>query len=317
MTHGMIKSLFACAALSLTCSLAVAQPAPPPPSSAERPEGERPARERGGLDREELTAERLKSLLERRLERIESQGARMRRALELLEGGASLDDLRDEYRDLLFDRDTRPGGADDEGKDAPLNAGGDDAGIDPRGARERGRDRVTDEDRAKFLAFLAEEFPEIHERVMEVAPDAADGGPVDIDPRFERRIMPLVEMMRLKERDPEMFTLRKDLWNADRQAWDLARKVRDASEADRAAAAEELHAVLGTQFDLQLRVHQLELDRLEARLANARREAAEQATHRDDLINERLMDILSRTDGPPDSDRRGPRRERDDRRPAP
>ena len=35
------------------------------------------------------------------------------------------------------------------------------------------------------------------------------------------------------------------------------------------------------------------------------------------LPAERLMDILSRTDGPPDSDRRGPRRERDDRRPAP
>ncbi|MCA9281383.1 MAG: hypothetical protein KDA30_05045, partial [Phycisphaerales bacterium] len=293
------------------------------PPSNERPRrvegqgGDRATRDRWNADRDELTAERLHSLLERRLERMSAQEERMRRVIELLDEGASIDDLRDEYRDLLFDRDTRPGGADDEGKDAPLNAGGDDAGIDPRGARERGRDRVTDEDRAKFLAFLAEEFPEIHERVMEVAPDAADGGPVDIDPRFERRIMPLVEMMRLKERDPEMFTLRKDLWNADRQAWDLARKVRDASEADRAAAAEELHAVLGTQFDLQLRVHQLELDRLESRLAGARREAAEQATHRDDLINERLMDILSRTDGPPDSDRRGPRRERDDRRPAP
>jgi len=328
MKRSMTKLMITSAAVLMTGSLAFGQSTSPnnnPPSN-ERPRrvegqgGDRATRDRWNADRDELTAERLHSLLERRLERMSAQEERMRRVIELLDEGASIDDLRDEYRDLLFERDGRanpPDALDHTGFGEQQMPGGEPGAPegDGRSFRNRVRDRITDEDRAKFMAFLGEEFPEIHERVLEVAPDAANGGAADIDPRLMRRILPLVEMMRLKERDPEMYAIRKELWTTDRQAWELARRVRDASDGDRPAAAEELHEVLGKQFDLQLRAHQLELDRLEARIVNARREAADQASHRDDLIKERLMDILSRQDAPDEGDRRGPRRE--DRRPAP
>lgn len=316
MTRHDQPTILAAAALLVSFgSACFAQPAEPPSRRPPARSAEAPPPGVESLDREELSAERLRSILERRLERAREQERRTEKAIELLDSGTSIDELRAEYRDLFFERDGRRE-ADDEprrGIDAAAPEGDEDAARD---WRERRRERWSPEDHAKMLAFLAEEFPELHERVREVIPGGPEG-PEEIDPRVERRMAPLVEMMRLKERDPEMFALRKELWSTDRAAWEAARKVREASEETRAQAAEELHAVLGRQFDLQLRQHQLELDRLEARLRNARRDAAQQATNRDNLINERLLEVLARQDERDDRgrDRRGPREE--SRQPAP
>lgn len=310
MTRTLRLNTLPAAVLALTIgSISFAQPPAPSSSSPRSPRVE-------SLDREEMNTERLRSILERRLEYARAQQQRAEKALEMLDNGASIDELRAAYRDLFFERPMR------RESDTPPSRETEAGDLPPRDARDRyepRRDRLSPEDRAQLLAFLAEEFPDLHTRVREFIPAGPDGGPSEIDARMERRMAPLLDMMRLKERDPEMFALHKELWAADRAAWEAARKVRDASDADRAQAAEDLHTVLGRQFDLQLRQHQLELERLEARLENARRDAARQAASRDNLINERLLEILSRRVARPedsqDRDGRGP--QHDKRLPAP
>lgn len=244
--------------------------------------------------------DRLRGILERRLERSREQAERLEKAISMLDEGATSEDLREEFRDLFFDRDGRPD-RDGEPGEKPRDFDPDHA--DDEDSRDRGPRRFSPEDRERFLEFLRVEFPDLHQRVTEVIPGGPEG-PAEIDERVERRLRPLIELMRLKEADPEMFSLRRELWAADRRAWEAARGVREAAGADREKAVADLRDVLEAQFDLQLKVHRLELERLEARLAKARQEAADQASLRDELVNERLMEVISRAESPPRERRR-------------
>ena len=62
----------------------------------------------------------------------------MRRVIELLDEGASIDDLRDEYRDLLFERDGRanpPDAPDHTGFGEQQMPGGDSRGWSNKAQR--------------------------------------------------------------------------------------------------------------------------------------------------------------------------------------
>ncbi len=285
-THGVIAVL---AAFSLGLPAVAQRQSPPPPAEpAERAPDVQ-------ADRMPPDAARLRAFIERRLERAKSQTAMLEQVLARLDEGADLDDLREDFRELWTDRDMR----DDDGDRSVGRPGpGPGDGGGPPSGRE-GRPGASIE-REPFLEFLRVEFPMVHERVVESLKAMPADDPAANDPGEWPRVRPFIELMRLREHDPQMFGLRKSLWSEEWRSRELARQIAASPEGEREPLVAELRVTLEKQFDLQLALHRLDLERLEARLQNARREADEREAARRDTVNARLVEVLTE----PDSRRR-------------
>lgn len=295
-TQGVIVVLGACS-FGVPVMAQRQEPPPPTESSAGPMDGQ--------VDRMPSDSARLRAFIERRLERAKSQAAMLERALARLDEGADLDDLREEFRDLWTDREIR----ENDGGDRP--DGRDGQGPGDRGGLPSGREGRpgASTEREPFLEFLRVEFPLVHERVIESLKDMPADDPAANDPAQWPRVRPFIELMRLREHDPQMFGLRKSLWSEEWRSRDLARQIASSPEGEREPLVAELRGTLEKQFDLQLALHRLDLERLEARLQNAKREADEREAARRETVNARLVEVLS------DPDPR--RRDRDRGRPRP
>ncbi len=275
----------------------------------------------------------LRERIEQRREQLRRSQERIELAIKLMDEGATIDRLREEYPE--FFRLAR-GGAGAEGPDpldGPPGAGmgggrrpgmrGGDGPQDERGVLDgperferggpggaegppggdRGRDRPvadrppTDEERAAMREFLRVGQPRLFEAFQELEerdPEEAKRKLVEMFPR----VRPLLEM---RQKDPQMFELRmKDLRNG-REAMEsarwLAQQEQEGSGAgsdDRAKRRESMRAALLNQFDARTEIHRRELERQSERLTLARADLETRAAERDRSIELEMAKMIER-----------------------
>ena len=169
---------------------------------------------------------------------------------------------------------------------------------DGAGRADRPPVELGPEQREQLLAFVAEHFPFLHERLSDEA--AADRPAAS---RLIRRLWPLYETC---QRDPELGGL---LVAEHKLEFRIRQAVRRYGGTDDQAARDdlrnELEKLLREQFDVQTERRALELRELEARLAEQKRRLERRREACEQTILRRLEDLTERDGGGHWPDRRG------------
>ena len=259
------------------------------------PNGAEPARasaiadtqpERTDATPPDIAREALRTALVRRLAGLNELEASLRDAIDALDRGAELD----EVRDALPDREQiaailpRPDGPGDRG-DGP-----------PGRLRDRLRERpddVSDEQLDRVRAFIAEHIPPLDDRLDRAA---------ERSPRAERRLLRrlaprLLDTVRLAERDPDAARLRV---REMRASFDVVDAMRDASRADaeeaRASARQSLIGALRRQYEARLAFERRDLDREFERLRERERTLQRRADEIDRVVEQRADELMERAE---------------------
>lgn len=251
--------------LMLSAALLVAHATAQPQSTPDRPD-----------------RERARLFLERRIESLEAEKARLQDAIVQIDAGAPLHEIRNSI--ALMERP-------DEGDFV-----------------------MTPELRERALRVFEATNPELFKRWQELQardPERAAQMRERITKRIENE-GPLRDMMQLLERDPELFQLRAQQFALERRAYFAARRLVEATAQDNedvaSEARTELRSLLGDQLEARFAEQRKSMREAEERLGAMRQRLDEQSARRDELIEQRVEEIIRRVmDGPGD---RGPWRGR-------
>ena len=258
------------AGLGLAAAMMAAAALQPPP-----PPGEPPAeRRREGQEPRVETREQLTARLQARLDRMRADEERLAKALEALAAGKPLED---------------------EAVRAAIETGrgrrGDGRGNGPPGGRPGESARPPGgPPPERVAAFIQEHFPEIHRRIE----DLRSSDPSRAD-RFQEFVARRVRDFML-ERDVDLREARMADFRHGIRVFDAAARLGDlvrrgAPEPELNAARSEVRPLLAEQFDLRLKVKQLEVVAMERRLEKLRAEVEGQTTNRDQAVDEGLARI--------------------------
>ena len=297
-TTSRLTLLAACAA-ALACSAAFAQPGgrdqarrsgQPTPAAAQEQPSLAPA----------INAEILTERLDRRLAEIQKEEAAITRAKAELGRGAPVGEV---MRSLMRDRVFAMGERMREGPGAHAH-------DEPAQNLEYDAQRLRE-----MMRFLRDTAPQIAERVEAEILDNPDRAE-QVYRRMAPRLLPQMEM---RERDPEMFSLRTDSMRLDWQIRQAAQRVQRLSGAASPPAEEVARAntalrdLVEQRVDIANRERALMVDRLEQRVASMRAELKESADERDAEIDQKVRELLAdereRRPGPAQRGGGGPRRE--------
>lgn len=169
-----------------------------------------------------------------------------------------------------------------------------------RGDRDADGERkpLSPEERQMIVDMLQAQRPGLGERLKKLH----DEKPDEFDQVIERSAPHFLRMIEEKRRDPEMFELRRAMFDADAEARRLGREARKGDHAAGSPAVENLKSALNKQFDARLKLedHMLVKAREQLEKAQDRRKKLEES--RGDMIEKGLKDLLEREvddrDGP-------------------
>lgn len=302
-----VSAMMCCVPLAWTGTITSAQESTPPgsPPVEQTP----PAAEPEGQAK-------LRETLVRRRDMAEAMRARLDEAIARMDRGERVDlESFEDFRGVL-------------GGDRPAGRGQGPQGMEPpgegqdrsrpmeRGIRRGGGPDVPDatpgsiEEHRRMRAFVDEHLPLLAERLRTIEKD---------DPEAPRRMLGrlaprLREAMESQSRSPEFFQLRITELQQGFLIIESARRFRrvvetEGAESEAAKAAREQFRVLAIEhYDTQVRVQQMEVAELEARIAELRSEIDRKITDRDREIDARMEGLLR--DGRGEGEGRGPRERR-------
>ena len=300
-----LAALLACITLS---AAAVAQPARP----EARRQGPAPAQQRAEdapppappapptpASPPAMTAEALRERLDRRLLELQQEEAAIVRAQsELQRGVAPGEVMRTLMRDRAFT-------AVERFRDGP----------GPRGQEEHAEVEYDPQRLREMMRFLRETAPQVAERIEAEILDNPDRAE-QVYRRMAPRMLPQMEM---RERDPEMFSIRAESMRLDWQIRQVAQSVRRVNAASDAPAEESarvnaiLRELVAKRVDIAQRERALMIDRLEQRVASMRADLTTSAADRDSEVDQKVRELLADERDPrprpPHGDVRGPRRD--------
>jgi hypothetical protein len=148
---------------------------------------------------------------------------------------------------------------------------------------------VTDADIADITAFAAENMPWL---VPELSRQR-DSAPEQFRQVCRHLRFEVAQLRDLKNRDPEAFRKAIEEKQLRFRAQDLAFKARAATAPkERDTLAQELRNVLERLFDVEMATRGAQIGQLEGRLDALRKELAQRAASRDQIIKTRLEDAL-------------------------
>ena len=210
-------------------------------SQPQRTERDQPGRER------ELSRAALRAELNRQLARIDGLESRLRDAIDAIDEGTDLDEIRAALPDRerlaeMFDRSAP--GRDRDGR-----------------FRDRSDDEPTDEPTEEQIervrAFIAEHIPPLDERLKDAA---------ERSPRAERRLLRwiaprMMDTVRLAERDPEAAKIRVREMLASLDVVDAMRAAARADDDELSGVRAELIDALRAQHEARLAFDRREVER--------------------------------------------------------
>lgn len=191
--------------------------------------------------------------------------------------------------------------AEEAQRDADSPSGRADRDRQDRPRRDPQRNNLSDEQETELLTFLRKHRPEVASQIEELK---------DTNPRRYRAAMGLAwwHYRHLRSMPEEIQDAYIEEGKAKIQIYRLAMAYRQAEESEKKQALQEqLAKAVGTQFDLEQKVREYRLKRLEEHLNRLKEELQARRENRKTLIQERIERIL--TEGPP--------RPEDDRPPHP
>lgn len=252
------------------------------PPSQQRPRGE--ARQDG-----EVHPQRLRALLERRLEQLQSQEERIQAMLERLDAGASAMELMAELR-AQGDWPLMADGLREGPREAPRNEPG-------RGGPPPMEPMTPEEYRlwhGRIVAFFDEHAPELAKRMR-------DSGQTDETRRAVHRLRREVErLLELKEQNsdefaPSLVRLLTGLHISEVVAQVRQHVASGTLTEDRLKAFhQELTVAVGKQYDAQLEARAKLLERMGTRLAGALERLEREKAERSRRVEAEVRVMLDR-----------------------
>jgi hypothetical protein len=248
------------------------------------PVDDKPAQARDAQAQPQDDRAALKARLDRWLADNKHQQERLEAAIKKFESGAPLPEVRSELDSARLRQGDQNRGPRAPGARGPGDQGPD-HGPPPPAAGKMSREEVLD--------FLNKEFPEIGKRFQ----DANKDNP-GITARILDRMEPNIREI-IAERDPDMKALRRENFE---NGFEVMRATREFIEAHRKEPqadatkekADKLRTLLGTHFDLQIKLHKQEIVILERRIKQLRDELEKQPTDRQQFIEKRIEDLMNR-----------------------
>lgn len=259
------------------------------------PQDRPPSEDREAMGQPPVDREKLKEELTRRLEETKRTQARLEQALARLNEGGDPAEVRRETMPGRFRDRLRRGARDNApGLDRPVDAPRGEPGNPPRGPQGPGpkgdRTALTPEDRERMLKFLDEHMPRIGARFREAMKDnaeVAEGLLNRLAPKFR-------ELEATEHSQPELFKLKVEDVRAAMTLQETARswrvKLRDknATDDDKRQAREAISGAVAAQYDARAALREQELQMLEHRIGEAKREIDDMHTKRDQRINDEV-----------------------------
>lgn len=244
-------------------------PAPAPEGEQpERPRDQRPGARGPGErpgDQRPMDPESLRQRLMNRIEESRRQIERSEAALEALDKGVPADQVMNDMNA--------------EKREGPLAA----------------------QERERIRAFVQEHMPRLWERIEAMEKKSPQ--------RTERMFMNMRErvgeLIVLKRRDPKLFGLKLDDWQATMMAMEAARDVRElrakgGSAEEIAAGEQRVRELVSQSVDVQLKLKSNELEMLGKRIERLHKELDDQTADRDKIIQQRTKRIMNAgSDRPP------------------
>jgi len=166
----------------------------------------------------------------------------------------------------------------------------------PSGPRERGRrhrrplfEHLSQDVRLEVLDFLEEHVAELHQELVDLQYEDPNG----FIRKMNRLLPQVLQLMRLEQDDPKVFPHRVKEVRISMQIRTLARRVRarGAQEHDEKQVG-QLRKMLAKRFDLRQKIHRIEVQRLERRLAEAKKRLDQAETDKEPTVAQELEDML-------------------------
>lgn len=112
----------------------------------------------------------------------------------------------------------------------------------------------------------------------------------------------LRELMETRQNRPAEFKLNTQQSRLMREVFPLVRQIRQAQQADDQATVDELRPQLRERFEalfqVRLKLKELEIERIREHLQRAEKEFAEIKADSDQLIDEKMSELMQRGEGP-------------------
>lgn len=146
------------------------------------------------------------------------------------------------------------------------------------------------EDRELALQVLKDINPEVAERLAEWKDNPQRTGA--LLGRYMSRIHKLIQT---KKSDPELYELSVKDTRIGMECDKLRRKFQEAGRADDEARADEIRSqitkLVEEHFDVRQTMREMELERMERRLAKARKQLEKRAGMRGELVEQRVEEL--------------------------
>ena len=145
-------------------------------------------------------------------------------------------------------------------------------------------------DRELALQVLKDINPEIAERLAEW-----EDSPQRIGALLGRYMPRIHKLMQNKKSDPELYELNVKDTRIGLECEKLRRKFQEARRADDQGSADEIRGqvvkLVEEHFDVRQHMREMELERMERRLAKAREQLEKRAGMRGELVEQRVEEL--------------------------
>jgi hypothetical protein len=143
----------------------------------------------------------------------------------------------------------------------------------------------------RVMAFIAEHRPGLHERMERLR----ETDPATFDRLIRRRAEDVRRMLEQRAEDPQLFELRRAVFEAERDARITARRMRSdrVSDAQRETLRAELRGALERGFEARIALEEYEIASHRRRLEERQRRVVEAKSQRDELIDERVRKLIA------------------------
>jgi hypothetical protein len=186
---------------------------------------------------------------------------------------------------------TLDGGRAREGFGRPADRPG--PGPRPLGAGKRGTDDDSDspaaEQVAKVMDFARENFPPLYDRLARLR----DSNPVVFRQMVKRVRGPIMEILKVRQRDPEVAHKLIELQQVEMDLRDLRAQYQAArSDDQRQQLKAQIRELVDKRYDLRLERLRLEVRDLEKRLDQAKTEVAKREKDKNTHVDREMRQLL-------------------------
>jgi|GEM_PF-6275780 len=153
-----------------------------------------------------------------------------------------------------------------------------------------GRWTLSEEEVQEAMEILREYNPELAERIARWQEEGRE----NLHALIGGRLPWVRRLIYMKRNDPERYELSLQDLKLQRESQELAKRIHEADESERAALSTQLRQRLTAQFEVRQKVRQLEIRALEKRIEEMKKQLDERSKSSQQLIDDRHEELTNR-----------------------